>query len=237
MVDLTIVMPARNEAQGLQDVVRGVFLGTAHMSREIVIVNDYSTDSTASVGIALEREAQGAVRFISNYKKPGIGSALTVGVVVARGEYTCFVMSDGSDSPESICAMFDTASSYGCDAVFGDRWRSGAKVSGYPALKRALNRAGNRAAGVLMNSSYTDWTNIFKLYRTSLLRRMNLSSDGFEIGLEMSLKAVNLEAYYRVVPTPWSERKSGSSKMRLLKNAWRCLGVLWRETMRSTSSA
>lgn len=227
-MDLSIVMPARNEAGGIGEVIHDLLIATSGRSCEIIVVDDHSSDPTAAVA------AMAGVMVLASSGPPGIGHALRRGIAAAAGKWTCFVMSDWSDSPESVLRMYELAKSSDLDAVFGDRW-SGAEVSGYPPLKRILNRIGNRVASELMACRYSDWTNIHKLYRTSLLREMATKSDGFEIGLEMSLKAVNRGARFAVVNTEWKQRRSGSSKMRLTKNAFRCFRILLKE-IRNTPS-
>lgn len=229
--DLSVVIPARNEAEGLYGVVSRVLDDLDGIDFEVWLIDDYSTDETQEVMRRLASEHRGTVRVAVNGGTPGIGVACRLGLTCASGEYVCFYMSDESEEPALIRSLFYAVCFSHEDAAFGNRW-SGASIEGYPLLKRVLNRIGNRAAAVLIGEGYTDWTNIFKLYRADALRAVPLTSTGFEIGLEMSLKVVKSGAKFAVVDTPWKERKSGSSKMRLFKNAWRCLGVLWRETMR-----
>ena len=94
---------------------------------------------------------------------------------------------------------------------------AGAHVLGYPRLKWLANRAANLFLCAVFQYRYNDTTNPFKLYRRSAMDKLlPLRSQGFELEVELPLKAILRGATYAVLPNGWNGREAGGSKMRLL---------------------
>ena len=65
----------------------------------------------------------------------------------------------------------------------------------------------------ISNSKYNDFTNIFKVYRRKVINSiLPINSQGFSIGLEMSLKSFKKMYRIKVIPISWNQRKAGKSK-------------------------
>lgn len=153
----------------------------------------------------------------------GIGWAIREGLKEVETEWVLFAMADGSEDPRCLKRMIDPAGQWGGFdfrvqvAFWGDRWRRGT-VTGYPWLKRVVNRVANHLlAAQCRYAWYTDWTDLAKCYRTYNLRQLTWSDD-FRCGIEIPLR------YYRrfmrrgnwsIVPMHWQERRAGKSSYRL----------------------
>lgn len=234
---LSLVIPARNEAAVLGETVSALAkrLTSERIPAEIVVVDDHSVDETPTVARLL-RESWPEVRCISNGRSSGFGSAVRSGLDVASGDVVAVVMADGSDDPADVVRCYRLALD-GHDCVFGSRFEQARRPAGYPPAKWLCNRLGNRAIAWLFGLSYTDITNAFKLYRSSVIEAVQpLGSRGFEITVELPLKAINQGCRYATLPIRWHGRPAGRSKFRLAANAARysaAVATCWWEGRRT----
>lgn len=214
----SVVMPAWNEEATVGTTLREL---TAHLdgtglAYEIVVVDDGSTDGTAGV-LAAAAAAHPAIRPVHNPGPGGYGFAIRKGLEHYRGDAVVVVTSDGADAPKDVAAYFATIAG-GHDCVFGNRFGPGSTVTGYPPVKRAMNRLANRLLSWVVGHRYRDFTNGFKCYRRHVIEDMQpLVCGQFNITIEMSLKAVLAGWDYAVVPNDWRERDAGKSSFRLLR--------------------
>lgn len=203
-----MVIPARNEEATigvLVDRIRDIF----HETVEIIVVNDHSTDHTVDVA------TKHGARVMHNHFHPGYGHTARVGMFAATGTYVTVMVADLSDDPADLLAMYARR---GYDhAVFGDRFASGGSNTGYPMMKKLVNRIGNSAAAWLSGTRYRDLTNPFKLYHRGHLLSFLEASDAedFSLGFEIALRYVLAGGRFEVVPHHWVERELGTSKFRI----------------------
>lgn len=223
---LSVVLPARDEQLAIRGTLEELVktLEAEGLTFEVVVVDDASRDATASVVSDLQLPT---VRLERSPAPHGYGLAVRAGIRAARGDAVAISMADGSDDPHDLVRFYRKLSE-GYDCVFGSRFSGSSQVSGYPPAKWIANRIGNALVARYTGSPYDDFTNGFKLFRATVLEAIDpLASDGFELNLELPLKAVRSGATYAVLPNTWRGRDSGSSKFRI-RLAWRYLQVLWR---------
>jgi dolichol-phosphate mannosyltransferase len=215
---LSVVLPAYNEASVIEATIRALAaeLDRAQVTYELLVVNDKSRDATADVLTRLEAEFP-TLRHVDNPGPHGYGRAVRHGLAHYRGDAVVIAMADGSDAPSDVLAYWRLIEA-GQDCAFGMRFAPGTKVEGYPPFKRLLNRAGNRLIAGLLGSDYTDFTNGFKCFRRHVIDGMQpLVGAGFNLTIEMSMKAVLSGARFAVVPNSWVQRVDGVSKFRLVE--------------------
>lgn len=215
----SIVMPAYNEAEVITDTVTELcrHLDGTGLQYELIIVDDASTDATGEIiaGLAADHPA---IRTLRNDGPNGYGFAIRRGLEIYEGDAVVVVTSDGSDAPADVEAYFRGIAE-GYDCVFGDRFGGQSTVTGYPPVKRGVNRVANRILGWLVGGGgYRDFTNGFKCYRREVIDDMSpLITGQFNITIEMSLKAVLAGHRFKVVPTDWRQRDAGQSSFSVVK--------------------
>ncbi len=98
---------------------------------------------------------------------------------------------------------------------------------GYPRLKLVANRIVNAGIRFLFQHGYNDTTNAFKAYRREVVDQLQpLLSNHFNLTVEMPLKAVVRGFSYAVVPVTWTNRRYGTSKLRLQEMGSRYLFIV-----------
>jgi hypothetical protein len=126
------------------------------------------------------------------------------------------MMADGSDEPEAVDGMLALARA-GADVVSASRYMRGGRQVGGPRLKGLLSRAAGLSLHRLGALPIHDATSNFRLYSRRLLNRVTIeSSGGFELGLELTVKAHLLGMRLAEVPTTWRDRQKGQSRFRVL---------------------
>jgi dolichol-phosphate mannosyltransferase len=213
---LSVVIPAHNEEGCISAVLKNLInaLEEKKIDREIIVVNDNSTDNTLGVlqGLA---GAHNEIKVINAPAPPGFGRAIRKGLEHAAGDMVVIFMADGSDEAEDVIGYYNKIQE-GYDCVFGSRFMKGSRASGYPKLKFVLNRMGNKLIQLLFWIKYNDVSNAFKAYRIEVIKSVQpLVSQYFNITVEIPLKAIVRGFSYAVVPIKWNGRESGVSKYRI----------------------
>jgi hypothetical protein len=126
-------------------------------------------------------------------------------------------MADGSDEAHVVEPMLSLARE-GADVVSASRYMRGGHQVGGPLLKRTLSRIAGLSLHWVGGVATHDPTNNFKLYSRRLLDATPIeSSAGFELALELTVKATLAGRRVAEVPTTWRDRTAGESNFKLRK--------------------
>lgn len=224
---LSVVIPARNEATVIERTLRGLLeqLAAGGLDHEVLVVDDGSSDGTADV-VARVAEDEPTVRCLRNEGPHGFGHAVRRGLAEFTGDAVVIVMADGSDDPRDVVLYYRVLEA-GYDCAFGSRFMSGAVVRDYPPLKRVINRVVNTGIRIVFRHGYNDTTNAFKAYRREVIEHLQpLISPHFNLTVEMPLKAITRGFSYAIVPTSWTNRAAGQSKLALREMGSRYLFIV-----------
>lgn len=202
--DVSIVIPAMNEAAAIADVVTG--LASAAKWREIIVVDDGSTDDTGA------RAATAGARVIRHPYRKGNGAAVKSGIRQATGEYVLIIDGDGQHQPADAMRLVGRLGDY--DLVVGAR--SGKTQA--TSTRRVGNWFLNRLASFLTEREIPDLTSGFRAARRECLREfLHLLPNGFSTPTTTTLAF--LRAGYNVTFEPVEARlRKGESKIRLSKD-------------------
>lgn len=214
--ELSIVLPVFNESGNIGPALRRL---ANHVStpNEVLVVYDLDDDSTIPVVRDLQAELA-HVRLLRNTIGPGVLNAMKAGIGASESPYVLITMADGSDEVEIVDRMVSLARD-GADVVVASRYMPGGRQVGGPLLKRTLSRIAGLTLHWFGGLPVRDATNNFRLYRRSFLNSVEIeSTGGFELAIELSVKAFLGGRRLVEVPTTWRDRTVGSSRFRL--RAW-----------------
>ena len=214
--ELSIVLPVYNEGDHVVPVLRAL-VTNVHTSHEILVVYDFDEDTTVPVVQALCSELP-QVRPHKNELGRGVLNAMKAGMAAARAPYILISMADGSDDPADVDRLVELARQ-GADLVAASRYMRGGRQVGGPRLKRLMSRTAGLTLHWFAGVPVHDPTNNFKLYSRRFLDAVTIESRaGFELAIELSVKAALGGRRMAEVPTTWRDRTAGESRFRL--RAW-----------------
>lgn len=211
---LTVIVPVYNEGENFREWWRqaGPHLPTGTVVRPVY---DMPDDDTLPVIEALR--AEGApIEPLRNTGR-GVLRALITGLRSTQVGPIIVSMADLSDDLTVIPRMLD-AWREGAAVVVASRYMPGGRHVGGPFLKKALSRLGGLSLFHLAGFPSRDATNNFRLYDAEFLSTIEFESKaGFELALEITLKAWEKGQPVVEVPTTWTDRVAGESRFALKK--------------------
>ena len=213
--ELSIILPVYNEGGAVEPVLRALSSGVS-TPHELVVVYDFDEDTTVPV---LERLAPGipGLRGLRNDLGRGVLNAMKAGIAGTSAPYVLISMADGSDEPGVVDPMMALARA-GADVVAASRYMRGGHQVGGPPLKRLMSRVAGLTLHWFARVPTHDPTNNFKLYSRRYLDSVEIESTaGFELALELTVKAAVAHRPVAEVPTTWRDRTSGQSNFKLRK--------------------
>lgn len=214
MKNLSIILPARNEAASLRVLLPE--LVTIVPGAEIIIVNDGSDDDT------LEVCAKFPVHVISHPYPKGNGAAVKSGARAANGEVLVFMDADGQHKPADIDALLKRFAE-GYDMVVGSR-QSGSHAGAHRAVANDLF---SRLATWMVQQPVEDLTSGFRVVKAGKFRKfIYLLPNGFSYPttITMSFFRAGFSVAYAPIHTP--RRAAGKSHIRPVRDGVRFLLII-----------
>ncbi len=225
---LTIVMPAHNEEASIADVLGGVLASAIEAETEVIVVNDGSTDRTASIlaGISDPR-----LRVITHEQNRGKGSAVRTGLEAATGTHVLVFDADHEYDPDDIGRLVEPIRRGRAEVVYGVRLHGIHTI--HPTLVHAV---GNRVMTMVMNvvygSSISDLHTCLKLLPLPLVRAMTMTETGF--GLDTEITGEMLRRGFRPyeIPVGYVGRSKEEGKKIKARDALACFWVMFKVRLR-----
>lgn len=197
MPKLTIIVPVYNEEPHLERVVRMLMAAPCPIEREWLFVDDSSSDASPAILAGLSGEF--GFRLIEQLPNQGKGAAVIRGLQESTGDYILIQDADLEYDPRDIPALLAPLLEERADVVYGSRFRRGS-----PQVHRTYHYFVNRFLTVLSNLMsgiyLTDMETCYKLFRSDLIKAMNLTSRRF--GIEVELTAYVAKVHARIFELP-----------------------------------
>jgi glycosyltransferase involved in cell wall biosynthesis len=219
MTTLSVVIPALNEEDGIQEIAERVLrtrpmlqqVGVADL--ELIVVDDGSTDRTPEIVASIP-----GVRLIQHRVNQGYGAALKTGFAAASGEWIGFLDADGTYPPEHFPNLYEKAVCEEADIVIGSRM-AGAD-SQMPPVRRLGNLIFAAFVSLLSAKKVTDSASGMRIFKKSILEQIYPLPDGLNLTPVMSTRALHEQLKTVEVPIPYSERV-GRSKLSVVRDGMR----------------
>ena len=215
-MQLSIVLPAKNEAEGLRRFLPA--LRAAHPLAEILVVDDGSSDATAEVA-----RAAGAT-VLSNPYSLGNGASIKRGACAAQGELIVFMDADGQHQPSDVAALLAELEK-GHDMVVGARVKGGQANIG----RGLANAFYNRLASWMTGHRILDLTSGFRAVRADKFREfLHLLPNGFSYPTTCTMAFFRSAYPVAYVPVNVQRRVGTNSHIRPIKDGIRFLLIIFK---------
>jgi dolichol-phosphate mannosyltransferase len=225
---ISLVIPTRNEADNIHELVRRIDAVEPDLPMEIIFADD-STDDTPALITAVAGVASREIHLLHRTPETrigGLGGAVIAGMRIARAPWVCVMDADLQHPPEMIPRLFATAAADDVDLVVASRYGSGGDADSFNPVRAAVSQGSTLAAHLLFPhrlKNVTDPMSGFFLVRRTAVNLDALQPCGFKILLEIIGRTPGLRV--TSVPFHFGERFAGESKASLTEG-WRYLKLL-----------
>jgi glycosyltransferase involved in cell wall biosynthesis len=227
---LSILIPLYNEAECVGTLLHRVKDAPLPegIGREIIVVDDGSTDESVAIVQEIADANPGMVRLILHERNQGKGAAIRTAIQHATGEYSIIQDADLEYDPREYPQMIRPLLEGEADAVFGSRF-------GFAGERRVLyfwhsvaNRMLTLCCNIVSDLNLTDMETCYKAFRTSLVRSIPLRSNRFGMEPELTIKLARREARIFETPISYHGRTYEEGKKIGLKDAFQAIWIIAR---------
>jgi glycosyltransferase involved in cell wall biosynthesis len=226
---LSILIPVYNERTMVERSLAQVLAAPLpeNMDRELIIVDDCSTDGTSEILDRLAAREPG-IRLIRKKVNEGKGAAVRTAIQEAHGDF-CIVQDadleyDPSEYPRLLRPLLDGHA----DAVFGSRYLAGEQTRVLPFWHSMINKYLTLLSNMFCNLKLTDMETGYKVFRTDLLKSIPIRSNRFGFEPEITMKAAKRKLRIYEVPISYHGRTYEEGKKIGWKDGVKALGVILR---------
>lgn len=212
---LTIVIPVYNEGSNFPALWREI-ASSIKTPFTAIVVYDFDEDNTVPVAREIIKSGEPRLTLRKNAYGRGVTGAIKTGLEAVESGPVLVTMADLSDDLTQVDQMYQLYQQ-GFDVVCGSRYMKGGQLIGGPFLKQLMSRVSGLTLHYFRGVPTHDATNSFKLYDAAMVHDVKVESvAGFELGLELTVKA--FLSGYRIaeIPSTWRDRTAGSSRFRIL---------------------
>ncbi|MDX5347410.1 MAG: glycosyltransferase family 2 protein [Hymenobacteraceae bacterium] len=212
---LTVLIPCYNEKQTLLQLLQRVEnADIGAVEKEIILIDDFSTDSTREL---LQQQVEPKHKVIYNKQNRGKGYSIRQGLAAATGSIIIIQDADLEYNPDNYADLLAPILKGEVQVVYGSRIRNknNKRHSGYSFYLGGLFLS--KLTNLLYGSSLTDEPTCYKVFRTEVLKPIKLHCEGFEFCPEVTAKVLKQGIKIVEVPIDYFPRKVTEGK----KIRWR----------------
>lgn len=218
---LSIIIPVFNEKDTILEILRrveAVDLSAFNCQKEIILVDDFSTDGTRQILASLQNK----YKVFFHEKNYGKGRAIRTGLQHATGDIVVIQDADLEYDPNDYLKLLAPIVEKGAKVVYGSRYLNRSEKSGW------LYYFGGRFLSVLANFLYrlkiTDEPTCYKMFRADVLKGVTLECEGFDFCPEITAKVARQGINIVEVPISYHPRSVKAGKKIKLKDG---LSAIW----------
>jgi glycosyltransferase involved in cell wall biosynthesis len=220
---LSILVPVFNESRTVASVIARLKIIDLPVPREIVVINDGSSDGTREVLDALPVEGD-AVTILHVAQNTGKGAAIRLGLQHARGTIIAIQDADLELDPAQLAALVTPIVGGETNVVYGSRFLAGRPDA--PWLTVLANRTLTLLTNVLFGARITDMETCYKIMRTDVARALELESNRFDIEPEITAKLLLSGHRIQELPVYFKPRQRAEGKKIGWRDGFHALRVL-----------
>ncbi len=224
---ISILVPVFNEEQTISQVITELLAVKLHCTKEIVIVDDGSTDKTSWYLDRLKKKNKSDIKIIHHKFNQGKGSAVQSGIRETTGDYLLIQDADLEYNPIEITKLLRPllkASKTKLIAVYGSRFKTGKPI--ISPLYFLGNKFLTFLTNLLYGTSLTDMETGYKLLPMTFMKSVKLHSTGFDIEPEITVKLLKVNIPIFEVPITYKGRSHLAGKKLTIKDAFAAMKTL-----------
>ena len=225
---LTIIVPVFNEVRTVKAVIDRLLEIDLPLAREILVVDDGSTDGTRALLTGLSPRPE--VTVIAAERNGGKGRAIRLGLARARGAIVAIQDADLELDPAQLAALVAPIMRGETTVVYGSRFLR--PVAGVPRLTRVANRTLTTVTNLLFGASLTDMETCYKVMRRDVAVSLPLEADRFDIEPEITARLLLAGHRIMELPVTFEPRSRAQGKKIGWRDGLHAIRVLVRHRLR-----
>src|SRR5271168_3859648 len=224
---LSILIPVYNERTVVAKSLALVLAAPLpeNMERELVIVDDCSTDGTSEILKRLA-EAEPRIRLFHQPVNQGKGAAVRTAIQSANGDFCLVQDADLEYDPAEYVKLMRPLLAGHADAVFGSRYMAGEQTRVLPFWHSMINKGLTLVSNMFSNLNVTDMETCYKAFRTDLLKSIPIRSNRFGFEPEITMKVSKRKLRVYEVPISYHGRTYEEGKKIGWKDGLKALAVI-----------
>ena len=207
MNELTIVIPAKNEAESLPDVLKDLVDLNVKIIVSLPPSDEKTIDSIKKFNIKIHKQTY-----------EGYGNSLVEAINICDTEYFCIFNADGSFNPNEIKGMTDLLNKTNADFIFASRYQNNSGSDDDTIITFIGNKIFTLMGKVLFKLPITDILYTFVVGRADKAKELNLSEKNFNFCVELPIKAKKLNMKMESTSSYERKRISGIKKVNEFKD-------------------
>ena len=219
---ISIIVPVYNEARTVAAVIQRLLTIDLPAPREIIVVNDGSTDGTRAVLDELPPDP--SVTIIHSEQNRGKGYSVRRGIARTRGTVIAIQDADLELDPAQLADLVTPVIAGDAAVIYGSRFIQG--QTGAPFMTLVGNRLLTMLTNILYRSSLTDMETCYKVMRGDIARGLALSANRFDIEPEITARLLVAGHTIDERPVKFEPRSKAAGKKMRWRDGWMAIRVL-----------
>jgi glycosyltransferase involved in cell wall biosynthesis len=230
---LSILIPLYNEEEFIGPLLDRVLAAPlpAGLERELIVVDDCSTDGSAEIAEAKAAEMPGLIRVLRHNRNQGKGAAIRTAIDAAQGEISIIQDSDLEYDPREYSTLIAPILEGSADVVYGSRFMNAGARRVLYYWHTVANRFLTGLCNMVSDLNLTDMETCYKVFRTSLLRSIPIRSNRFGIEPELTIKVARREVRIYEMPISYHGRSYEEGKKIGFWDALQAVYIILRYAM------
>ena len=226
---ISIVIPCFNEEKTISKVIDKI-LNLSEIDKEIIIINDGSTDNTKNILDDLKKKSQ-IIKTYDHDKNQGKGAALKTGFSKSSGDIILVQDADLEYDPNDYQKLLQPFYKTDAQIVYGSRFMGGDYVRLHYFWHFIANKLLTTMTNIFTNLNMTDMETGYKVFKRECLQNIKLQEKGFGVEPELTIKLAKNKYIFYEVPISYRGRSYKDGKKITIKDAFRALYCIIRYSL------
>lgn len=206
MNKISILIPVYNEKNTLQEILKQVEAVDFGLEKEIILIDDFSTDGTKELYKDLN------YKILYHEKNMGKGAALRTGFNAATGDIIIIQDADLEYNPADYKPLVELIKNDEADVVYGSRLADTRNQGKFLLLSYLANVTLSFMTRILYGTFLTDMETCYKAFRADFIKGITIESNRFDFEPEITAKILKKKARFKEIPISYNARQESEGK-------------------------